>query len=161
MSNTKMPSMVALLGLLAVAGYQNRDKIGDMVRANTGARDPDKEPRDTSGQPGLFDEIGSIFNGATGGASLSEAVSGLVERFRHAGQAFVADSWVASGTNQEVQPNDLAASLGDDVVQELSLKTGLSRDEVLMRLARTLPEAVDRMTPSGRIPSADEAQAQL
>ena len=26
-----MPSMIALLGLLAVAGYQNRDKIADML----------------------------------------------------------------------------------------------------------------------------------
>ena len=26
-----MPSMVALLGLLAVAGYQNRDKIAEML----------------------------------------------------------------------------------------------------------------------------------
>ena len=26
----EMPSMIALLGLLAVAGYQNRDKLADM-----------------------------------------------------------------------------------------------------------------------------------
>jgi hypothetical protein len=28
-----MPSMVALLGLLAVAGYQNRDKIAEALAA--------------------------------------------------------------------------------------------------------------------------------
>ncbi len=27
-----MPSLAALLGLIAVAGYQNRDKIGDFVK---------------------------------------------------------------------------------------------------------------------------------
>lgn len=160
MSNNKTPSLVALLGLLAVAGYQNRDKIGEMISANRGASDPNTDPQHAQ-KSGLLDEIGSMFGGAAGGASLSDAVSGLVDRFRNAGQALVADSWVASGANQEVQPDDLAASLGDDVVQELSLKTGLSRDEILSRLARTLPEAVDRMTPSGRVPSPDEAQAHL
>lgn len=28
-----MPSMTALLGMLALAGYQNRDKISEMLRA--------------------------------------------------------------------------------------------------------------------------------
>ena len=27
-----MPSLAALLGLIAVAGYQNRDKIGEFIR---------------------------------------------------------------------------------------------------------------------------------
>lgn len=161
MSNTKMPSMVALLGLLAVAGYQSRDKIGEMIRANSGAGDPNQEPRQTTAQPGLFEEIGAIFGGSGAGASLTEAVSGIVDRFRNAGQALVADSWVASGTNHEVNPDDLATTLGDDVLQDLALKTGLSRAEVLSRLARTLPEAVDRMTPSGRVPTADEARDHL
>lgn len=161
MSNNKMPSMVALLGLLAAAGFQNRDKIGEMIRANRSAGDPDKEPRQESGHPGLFDEIGSIFGGANGGASLSEAVSGIVDRFRNAGQALVADSWVASGTNHEVNPDDLATTLGDDVVQDLVVKTGLTRAELLSRLARVLPETVDRMTPSGRVPTAEEAQTHL
>lgn len=165
MSNNKMPSMVALLGLLAVAGYQNRDKIGEMIRNNGGGSDPNRNagqvPGQTSGPASLFDEIGSVFSGSGGGSSLSEAVTGLVDRFRNAGQALVADSWVASGTNQEVKPDDLAASLGEDVVQQLTQKTGLSRTEILSRLARTLPEAVDRMTPDGRIPSATEAQAQI
>lgn len=161
MSNNKMPSLVALLGLLAVAGYQHRDKIGEMIRNNSGAggTDATTDRPAGSGSSSLLEEIGSIFGGAGGGASLSEAVMGLVDKFRGAGQAHSADSWVASGANQEVHPDDLAASLGEDVVQELAMKTGLPRDEILSRLARTLPEAVDRMTPSGSVPSAAEAQA--
>ena len=33
-----MPSMVALLGLLAVAGYQNRDKIAEVLRGPSKCR---------------------------------------------------------------------------------------------------------------------------
>ena len=70
MSNNRMPSMVALLGLLTVAGFQNRDKIGEMIRANSKADDPNRVPREATGQSSLFDEIGSIFGGSRGGASL-------------------------------------------------------------------------------------------
>lgn len=161
MSDNKMPSVVALLGLLAVAGYQNRDKIGALIRNNASEGEPHINPSQNAGPPSFFADIGSIFGGAGGGASLSEAVMGLVDRFRGAGQGQAADSWVASGANHEVSPDDLAATLGEDVVQELTTKTGLSRSEILSRLASTLPDAVDGMTPEGRIPSADEAQTQL
>ena len=146
MSNKGKPSMVALLGLLAVAGYQHKDKIGQMIRNSSGSSDPDGDRPHVAGSAGFLDEIGSIFGGAGGGASLSEAVMGLVENFRGAGQGPSADSWVEPGTNQGVNP-------------ELSMKTGLPRAEILSRLSRTVPEAVDRMTPDGRIPSATEAQA--
>jgi uncharacterized protein YidB (DUF937 family) len=33
-------------------------------------------------------------------------------------------------------------------------QTGLSRDELLKRLSQVLPEAVDKMTPEGRLPTA-------
>ena len=38
MSNRGLPSMTALLGLLAIAGYQNRDKIAEMLDDNSGKR---------------------------------------------------------------------------------------------------------------------------
>ena len=31
-----MPSMTALLGMLALAGYQNRDKLADMFKQSSG-----------------------------------------------------------------------------------------------------------------------------
>src|SRR5262245_22700892 len=34
--------------------------------------------------------------------------------------------------------------------------TGLSREELLSRLSKNLPEAVDKYTPEGRIPTATE-----
>jgi uncharacterized protein YidB (DUF937 family) len=47
--------------------------------------------------------------------------------------------------------------VGSSTVEDLARRTGLSRDELLRRLASVLPDAVDRLTPAGRIPSADEA----
>jgi len=36
-------------------------------------------------------------------------------------------------------------------------QTGLSREEILARLSKSLPDAVDKYTPEGRIPAASEA----
>jgi uncharacterized protein YidB (DUF937 family) len=46
--------------------------------------------------------------------------------------------------------------LGGDVVNELSRRTGLSRDQVVDELARMLPNVVDKLTPDGRLPTRQE-----
>ena len=70
------------------------------------------------------------------------------------GHGEVADSWVASGPNKQIAPPQLEQAIGPDVLQTLSQQTGLSREEILSRLSKSLPEAVDKYTPQGRIPSA-------
>ena len=70
-------------------------------------------------------------------------------------------SWIRKGPNQPISTQELERALGADVVATLSEKTGLSRDELLLRLARTLPEAVDNLTPDGRVPTEDEAHRLL
>ncbi len=43
-----MPSLAALLGLLAIAGYQNRDKIGELLKGVTSPGGAPDTPGDTS-----------------------------------------------------------------------------------------------------------------
>jgi uncharacterized protein YidB (DUF937 family) len=38
----------------------------------------------------------------------------------------------------------------------LSQQTGLSREEILARLSRELPTAVDQYTPEGRLPTQQD-----
>ena len=58
------PSMTALLGLLAVAGYQNRDKIAEMLGSAS-------RSAGGSAQGGLGGLLGSI-GGSAGAGGLSE-----------------------------------------------------------------------------------------
>jgi uncharacterized protein YidB (DUF937 family) len=53
---SKMPSMTALLGLLAIAGYQNRDKIAEMLK---GAGATGDKPGSVT-QPGLGGVLGNL-----------------------------------------------------------------------------------------------------
>jgi uncharacterized protein YidB (DUF937 family) len=147
------PSMTALLGLLAVAGYQNRDKLAEML-GGSASRSPS-----TSGpgqqQGGLGGLLGNLGSGGVGGL-LGGGLNELVERFRQNGQGEVAESWVGPGPNKEVAPNQLEQAIGPDVLATLSQQTGLSRDEILARLSRELPTAVDSYTPEGRLPTEQD-----
>ena len=151
------PSLTALLGLLAVAGFQNRDKIAEMLRGATastaGAPGPGQQPgQQQGGLGGLLGNLGGTGVGGLLGGGLSE----LVDRFKQSGQGEIADSWVARGPNKEVAPNQLEQAIGPDVLATLTQQTGLSRDEILARLARELPTAVDKYTPEGRLPTGQE-----
>jgi uncharacterized protein YidB (DUF937 family) len=142
------PSMTALLGLLAIAGYQNRDKIAEMLR---GAQSNPVNAGAGGATPG---NLGGIIGGASVGDMLSGGLRELMDAFKQKGQGDAADSWVARGPNKQIAPPQLEQAIGADVLQTLSQQTGLSREEILARLSKNLPDAVDKYTPEGRIPSA-------
>ncbi len=152
-----MPSMVALLGLLAVAGYQNKDKIAEMLRGagRTGPGSSDG----VAAQNGLgrvLGNLGGMLGGAGAGKVLSGGLGELLERFQQNGQGETAKSWVKTGPNQPITSDQLEQTLGPETLNTLEQQTGLSREELLSRLTRTLPEAVDKYTPEGRLPREDE-----
>ncbi|AMJ61074.1 YidB family protein [Bosea sp. PAMC 26642] len=151
MSSNGFPSMTALLGLLAVAGFQNRDKISEWLQnsqRNPGQQPNSDMPREAGG---ILGGLGGLAGAGGVGGLLSGGLGELMDRFKQAGQGSTADSWVQHGSNQEVAPNDLEKAIGPDVIDTLIRQTGLSRDELLARLSRQLPDAVDRYTPEGRI----------
>lgn len=155
-----MPSMVALLGLLAVAGYQNREKLGEMfgkLGAGGGSGNAPGANRQGGGLDGILGNLGGLLGGSSAGNVLSGGLGDLVEQFRQKGQGNVADSWVRKGPNEQVAPPQLEQVLGGDVLDTLVQQTGLSREELLSRLSKALPEAVDKYTPDGRVPTPDEA----
>ncbi len=145
------PSMTALLGLLAVAGYQNRDKLSEML-GNRG----DGAGGGPGGSPGLGGLLGGLAGGGGLGGLLGGGLSELSDRFRQNGHGEAVDSWVGTGSNRGVAPRDLEQAIGSDVLDDLTRQTGLPRDEILSRLSRELPDAVDRYTPDGRLPNDDD-----
>ncbi|WP_218013779.1 YidB family protein [Rubellimicrobium rubrum] len=182
MARSGFPSMTALLGLLAVAGYQNRDKLGQMLNQQGGGglgggMGGGGLGGQMRGQGGAFGggQSGGMMGGMGGGGGLGGLLGGLLggggaaaggglggllggglsemdQHFRRTGHGQTMDSWVGTGQNHELAPHDLEAALGPDVLEDLQEQTGLSRQEIVARLSRELPHAVDQYTPEGRIP---------
>jgi uncharacterized protein YidB (DUF937 family) len=141
-----MPSLAALLGLIAVAGYQNRDKIGDFVKGLGNA------DRSNPGG-GMLDSVKNSFGDSPLATSITAGLGELVQRFRTNGQGATADSWVVDGPNTAISDTQLEHALGTDLIDNLVKQTGLSRAELLSRLAKILPDVVDNLTPKGHLPA--------
>ena len=145
------PSMTALLGMLAIAGYQNRDKIAEILGGLGKSGSAGQ-----GGIGGLLGQLSGSLGGASAGGVLSGGLGELLDRFKQNGQGDTAESWVKTGPNKQCTAAQLEQALGPDVLDTLSKQTGLTRDELVSRLCSTLPEAVDKYTPQGRIPTEAE-----
>ncbi|HNW65482.1 YidB family protein [Piscinibacter sp.] len=120
---------------------------------------------------GLLDSvIGALGQGGGGQADLLKAVVGmlaqggqggqgggladLVSRLQQGGLGDVVGSWVGTGQNLPVSPDQLGGALGDDFLAQLTQHTGASGGDLLGQLSQMLPQVVDQLTPNGQLPQA-------
>jgi uncharacterized protein YidB (DUF937 family) len=150
-----MPSMTALLGLLAIAGYQNRDKLAEIFSNVTGSLSKPEAGGQAQAQKDPLSNLGGLLGGAGVGGLLGGGLSELLEQFKKNGQGETAESWIGPGPNKEISSPQLKQAIGQDVLATLVQQTGLSQEEILARLSRELPTAVDKYTPEGRLPPRD------
>ncbi len=141
----RMPSLLALLGLVAVAGYQNREKIGEFVKGLS------NDPNSAAG--GLIDSVKKTIGSSPTATSITGGLGELVDQFTKSGAGKTAESWIGKGPNEPITESQMEKTLGADLIDSLVKQTGLSRDELLSRLSKTLPEAVDKLTPDGHVPA--------
>lgn len=87
-------------------------------------------------------------------------VDGLLQKLREGGLGGVVDSWVGTGPNEPVEPQQLGAALGPDTVNQLSASTGISIQSLLPMLAAFLPMLINHLTPTGQAPKAGDATNQ-
>jgi len=151
------PLTMALLGLLAYKAVKhfNPDQ-------------PASNPGGAVAPPGgglgdmLQRGLGGLLSGNTGaGGALSGGLGDLLKQFEQSGHGETAKSWVGDGANKAIAPNDLARALGADKIDALAEQSGMPRDELLSALSQNLPGLIDKLTPNGRVPTAEEAQRML
>ena len=132
---------IAMLGVLA---YQNRDKLGELIRGAGRGTDPNNP------QGGLLDQVSKGVSGT--------ALGDILERFRNAGSGSKVNSWVRQGPNEPIEPQEVESAIDEETLSSLSQQTGLSREELIARITQALPEAVDKMTPDGELPASAETE---
>ena len=128
-----------LLAALGVLAYKNRDRLGELFRP-------------TQSDPNTPQPNGSIFDQLAKGGGLSE----ILDKFRNAGKGEAVDSWVGTGANQPIDPAQVEAAIDAETLDALVKQTGMSRQEILERLAVNLPETVNDLSPDGRMPASNQ-----
>jgi uncharacterized protein YidB (DUF937 family) len=105
--------------------------------------------------------------GAAGGAGIvvSQIISmiqsrpgglaGLLQSFQQGGLGHLVQSWVGTGQNLPVSPDQLRNTLGSDWISRITQAAGLPQSEVEQHLATLLPQVVDHLTPNGQLPQGD------
>jgi uncharacterized protein YidB (DUF937 family) len=106
-----------------------------------------------AGQPAT---AGSQPTSNEGAGGLLGGLGGLLEKFQQGGLGNATNSWIGSGQNQPVSPNQVGSALGPNIIKTLAQPSGLSEDELTKQLSQVLPGVVDKLTPNGRVPTLAE-----
>jgi uncharacterized protein YidB (DUF937 family) len=80
----------------------------------------------------------------------------LFKQFQQNGLGDAVDSWINTGPNKSVAPDQISNALGPEVIENLSQRTWLSKDQITQILSQVLPGMVDQLTPQGRLPTQQE-----
>jgi uncharacterized protein YidB (DUF937 family) len=118
---------------------------------------------------GMFDDIVGKAEGMFGGSGGADSglikgvmdlisskqgggLSGLVESFKQKGLGEIVSSWVGTGPNAPISPDQVKQGMGNERMEQVAAKAGISTDEAASKLSQHLPNIVDKLTPNGTIP---------
>lgn len=123
---------------------------------------------------GLLDSVvGALAGGQSGGNNaLLETVmqlinnpqtgglAGLVQSFQQGGLGEIVNSWVSTGANLPISPEQIQRVLGNSSLQGLAAQLGVSPEQASGSLADLLPQLVDQLTPNGQVPQGGDLMVQ-
>jgi uncharacterized protein YidB (DUF937 family) len=156
------PLTMAVLGLLAYKAVKSFTSQPGAAPAAPAAPGSGQSAGSGGGLGDILKNgLGSLLAGGAAGSVLSGGLNDLLKQFQQNGQGDAAKSWVATGPNKAISSDDLAKALGGDQINALMAHTGLSRQDLLAGLSQYLPEAVNQLTPDGRLPTEQELSRSL
>ena len=81
-------------------------------------------------------------------------VQGIVAQLEKQGLGPTVQSWVGTGANQPISPDQVHQAFGGGTLAQLAAKVGMNPQELTQKLSQVLPQAVDGMAPGGTMPKA-------
>jgi uncharacterized protein YidB (DUF937 family) len=113
------------------------DSVKEMLGSNSGAN------------AGLMSHAMDLVNNPeTGG------LQGLVQQFHEKGMGDVVNSWIGPGGNHPITADQIQQVLGQDRINAIASKFGMSSEDASAKMAQLLPTIVDKLTPAGSAPKA-------
>lgn len=96
----------------------------------------------------------NLVNGALGMLESMGGINGLVNKFQQSGLGDLAASWVGTGENKSIRPDQLTNVLGKEQIRTLAQQAGIPESEGASVLSKVLPTMVDKLTPEGKAPES-------
>ena len=134
--------------------------LSSLTDALTGKSSPEAT---TAGPAGAG--LGGLVGAGASGVLISQVISmiqsrpgglsGLLQSFQQGGLGHVFESWVSTGQNLPVSPDQLHNTVGSDWISRITQATGLPQGQVEQNISAVLPQIVDHLTPNGQLPQGD------
>ena len=118
--------------------------LDDVLKTATGAA-----PAADTPQSPLASAVLSVLSSQGGG------ISSLVQQFASNGLGHIVNSWISTGQNLPISPEQIQSVLGSEQVQAIATKAGISPEAAQNGLAQFLPQIIDHLTPNGEVPQGD------
>lgn len=108
-----------------------------------------------NGNP-MLDVVMQLLSNQGGNGGLA----GLVQAFQDKGLGELIASWIGTGQNLPVSPDQIKAVLGGGQLGQIAGRLGLNESQTAGGLADLLPQVIDSLTPNGQMPQGDDLMAQ-
>lgn len=122
---------------------------------------------------GLLDQVTGALGGALGGAkgggvnaillqqlasmlSKPGALNNLTSAFQQNGLGDILQSWIGTGQNLPISGEQVQQVLGAGTLGEIAQKAGIGAPEAATKLSGLLPQVVDKISPDGKEPGAND-----
>ncbi len=105
------------------------------------------------GKGGGKDVMSQLATMLTGKGGDGMGLSRLLDQFKGAGMGDKAESWVSSGENQPLDPDEVEKAIGSERLAQMSKQTGESVGALKTDLSKMIPDAVNKLTPDGKMPN--------
>ena len=79
-------------------------------------------------------------------------LGGVVQEFQAKGLGNTVKSWISTGDNLPISPDQIHSALGQETIASLAAKAGMTPEELSAKLAVVLPQVIDKLTPNGTLP---------
>jgi uncharacterized protein YidB (DUF937 family) len=141
--------------------------LGNVLGASLGGNRTQSQTQDP-----LSSILGGLTGrgGGTGNILLQLALSmlqqqggleGVLGKFRQAGMGAQADSWVGTGRNMNISPNQLEQVFGSGALNDIASKLGMPQDQAGSAMSQVLPELINQLTPQGKVtPDSENSVAE-
>ena len=83
-------------------------------------------------------------------------LGGLLKQFQEKGLGDAVNSWINAGPNKAVTPDQISKAIDPDIMDALSQRIGVPKEQISQILSQFLPHTVDQLTPEGRLPTRQE-----
>lgn len=90
-----------------------------------------------------------------------DGLQGVLQSFESKGLGHIVSSWIGTGPNKPISPDQVEQGLGSDRISQIADHAGMPAEDVKSRLASILPTIIDKLTPNGQLPQGGLLQEGL